>query len=454
MSKKKIIGLFLLSFAIAIIIGLPSSAADSVDILTSTRDNMNANRTWWTSLWELNYHSESTMSGTPSLSDMVFSQITQWFFALSLVAYLIILFMKMALLVNHGPSEILKSIYPFLISVILVTTLMVNNSANLKGVIFDLRTTMNTWPSLLLDANIVDSTPRQALADSLVTDRAQLKIASYLQQCKPLAPTGTVALPTDVLDPKVAGPMTLAAQQASAFRDCMKSVASVAQEELDKAEQDCGLFGNQVGTPAGEGCKLINRFTQKVVSSIDSVIKTEDEKLKTGTPSAIASLDSSTIGFLDFVAGMTANAASRPLLSASQWLYISFLELAMFLVGIGALINIPIALIPGRLNIAVGTLIAFLTLGLAQLMYIVTISVVALLLSHDQSVLFSDMRFPLALGVFAPIVSFLTVAVGGLAAANAFTGASFTAANTVVSAGASIIGNAGIAISRGSYGRR
>jgi hypothetical protein len=265
-----------------------------------------------------------------------------------------------------------------------------------------------------------------------------------------LAPTGTVALPTDVLDPKIAGPMTLAGQQAAAFRDCMKKVAFVAKEELDNAEQNCGIFGNK-STGDAVDCKFINRFGQKVTASIDSIIKTEDEKLKTGSP---PNLDSTGVAFFDFVAGMTANAANRPALAASQWLYISFLELAMFLVGIGALINVPVALIPGRLNIAVGTLIAFLTLGLANVMYVVTIGIVALLLSNDQSILFSDMRFPMALGVFAPIVSFLVVIAGGIAAANAFTGASFTATNVVFSAGSSIIGNAGAAISRGSYGRR
>jgi hypothetical protein len=232
----------------------------------------------------------------------------------------------------------------------------------------------------------------------------------------------------------------------------MQTVSRRAKIELLKAETNCGTVKiNGQQTQDTRNCKFANRFAEKVTASIDSIIKTEDEKLEKGIPSSGAD---SGIAFFDFVAGMTANAANRPALAASQWLYVSFLELAMFLVSLGALINVPIALIPGRLNIAVGTAIAFLTIGIAQVMYVITIGTVALLLSNDQSVLFSDMRFPMALGVFAPLTSFSVVVAGGMAAAHAFTGASFTAANVVVSAGSSIIGNAGVAVSRGSYGRR
>jgi hypothetical protein len=454
-TKKKLIVLFFAAFAIVLLVGLPSLGADSVDILTSTRDNMNANRAWWTSLWELNYKNTGTFAETPSLSNAVLAQITQWFFAISLIIYILLLMLKMCLLVDRGAVEILKNVFPFVFTVILVITLMTNNSSTLKLIIFDLRTTVNAWPALLLDANIIDSTPRQALTDTLVTDQAQLKIAVYLQQCKPLAPTGTAPLPTEVLGPNIAGPTTLAGQQAASFRDCMTKVAQVAKEELDKAGQNCVVFGQQVGSKTGDGkaCQFINRFGQKVTASIDSIIKTEEEKLKNGGPGS-STLDLAGIGFLDFIGGMTANAAFRPALAGTQWLYVSFLELAMFLTSLGALIIIPVALIPGRANIAIGTLMTFLTIGLAQLMYVITISTVALLLSNDQSTLFSDMRFPMALGIFAPVLSFAVVAVGGKAAAHAFMGASFTTANIFMSAGGSILGNAGVAISRSSYGRR
>ena len=137
-TKKRFITFLFISFAIVIIVGIaiPSFGADSVDILTSTKDSMAANSAWWTSLWELNYKNTTTFSDTPSLSNMVLAQITQWFFVVALIIYILMLIMKICFLIDRGPLEILKEVYPFILSVILVVTLMANNSANLKGILF------------------------------------------------------------------------------------------------------------------------------------------------------------------------------------------------------------------------------------------------------------------------------------------------------------------------------
>ena len=73
-----------------------------------------------------------------------------------------------------------------------------------------------------------------------------------------------------------------------------------------------------------------------------------------------------------------------------------------------------------------------MTIGLAKVAYIAVIGVVAAQISTSGTVLLTqDPRFFMALGVFAPAVSFAVVTAGGIAAAMSFRNQSIGAISTV-----------------------
>jgi hypothetical protein len=442
---------------ISLIIVLPSLAADdsSTSMLKASLDNMQQTEGWWDNQWKISFDPSQTATGTGSLSDYVYAKIAQYFIMMALIFWIVKFLFIAASLVDRGPKYVFQGAAPFLIGVVLLIVLMSNNGEKVKGICLDLRNILNSWPKALMGAQVADSTVRGALTDVLVTDKAQLRISFYAQQCAPQMTKGIAPLPaTRPTDPAEIEKLSKAEQQGYAFEDCMKTLQAVAQEELTKADSACtngfapGGFGSQSSPDA---CSMLKRFSAKTTETISSVLKTEVDKLSSGQD--VNYLFSQT-AFLDFIAGIGASAAYRPLLNATQSLFISFLELALFLTAISSLIMVPTALIPGRSNISISWFIVFLTVGLAKLMYVIVLGSVALQMSQDQTLLFSDMRFPIALGVAAPLVSLAVVTAGGFAAASSFTGStlSFVSGATVFlsSAGGSISS----ALSRYSHSRR
>ena len=122
-------------------------------------------------------------------------------------------------------------------------------------------------------------------------------------------------------------------------------------------------------------------------------------------------------------------------------MWISFLELAMFLNGLFAPMFFAVAIIPGKDKMAMLFIHEFLTIGLAKMAYVVVIGIVAVYNSSPNANLLDNIFF-MSLGIFAPAVSFAVVTVGGLGAASSYrsqsTGA-IAAVGGLVSSGAATI---------------
>ncbi len=126
----------------------------------------------------------------------------------------------------------------------------------------------------------------------------------------------------------------------------------------------------------------------------------------------------------------------------------------MWLDALFAPLFIAISIIPGRQHMFVAWLISFFTIGLAKLAYVIVIGIVAVRLS-DQTTLFgSDLRFPMALGLFGPGVSFAVVTGGGIAAAMSFRSQSVGALGAVAGVVTSAVATIGHSLSRNSDKRR
>ena len=122
-------------------------------------------------------------------------------------------------------------------------------------------------------------------------------------------------------------------------------------------------------------------------------------------------------------------------------MWISLLEMAMFLLALFAPIFIALSVVPGKQSMFNVWLIEFLTIGLAKLAYVIVIGLVSVQLASSDSG-FLDDTFFMSLGIFAPAVSFAVVVSGGFAAASSFksqsVGAVAIAAGTLSSGAATI----------------
>ncbi len=107
----------------------------------------------------------------------------------------------------------------------------------------------------------------------------------------------------------------------------------------------------------------------------------------------------------------------------------------MWLNALFAPIFVSLSLIPGKQKMFSFWLIEYLTIGLARFAYVALIGVVAIQISTSSTVILSqDQRFFMALGAFAPGVSFAVVVTGGIAAASSFRSQAVGTASVVSSA--------------------
>lgn len=96
----------------------------------------------------------------------------------------------------------------------------------------------------------------------------------------------------------------------------------------------------------------------------------------------------------------------------------------------------------------VAWLIGFLTIGFAKLAYVVVIGIISVQLSDQQILPESDIRFPLALGLFAPGVSLAVVTSGGIAAASSFRSQSVASVAFTTTIVTTTVGTIGYSLSR------
>jgi len=195
-----------------------------------------------------------------------------------------------------------------------------------------------------------------------------------------------------------------------------------------------------------DACAFTLEFLNKSTDILKQVNQTEQQKYtQNATP---GTSNTSKNDWLSFLAGMGASLAYGPILNFTQSLWTSFLEMAMWLSALFAPLFIASSLIPGRQNLTVAWLISFLTIGLAKLAYVIVIGIVSVQLTDQQAQFGYDLRFPLALGLFAPGVSLAVIAGGGLAAASSFRSQSVAVIGVTTNIVTGAVGTLGYSLAR------
>lgn len=424
-----------LASVICLLVVLPVRAQE---VLQTTLTNMQESEQWWDKLWKDTFDPSSTDLST-NISIYTFATAVRFLLMIGGIFWLFQYGQKMA--ESRGMPQILSTNTQFFIPVILVVIFLANQGLYSRLLAYGLRDVANSWSNGVLAMQISGQNIRSALADQMVTQDAKNVIALAAQKCMQM-PQPAVALPSTTRpasDPNK--PLTIQQEQAYDYLDCVQKLGALADQK-----KESGLTATCSSIPGvRDACGFFSKFMDKTKASVARVYTTEVEKFTKG---GILNPFAPSLGMSDFLAGTGATVAYGPILSFTQWLWTNFLEMAMWLDALFAPLFIAVSIIPGRQNMFGTWLISFLTIGLAKLAYVIVIGIVAVQLSAQTTLFASDLRFPMALGLFAPGVSFAVVTGGGIAAASSFRSQSTAVVGAVASTVSGAVATLSYSLSR------
>lgn len=422
-----------LAITVCLLVVIPVHAQE---VLQTTLTNMQQSEQWWDKLWQDTFDPKDL---TNSISIYTFSTAVRFILAVGLIFWLFQYGQKMV--ESKGMAQAISTNTQFFLPVVLIVIFLTNQGQYSRLLAYGLRDIVNSWSNGVMNTQIAGYNVRAALADQLVTQDSKDVITLQAQKCMQM-PQPAVALPSPTRPaPDPNNTLTIQQQQAYDYLECIKKLGILAKQKKEEAlTKTCSSIPGVRGT-----CGFFLKFIDQTIASVDKVFETETEKFTRGNaPNVLAP----SMGLFDFIGGAATSAAYGPILSFTQWLWTNFLEMAMWLSALFAPLFIAVSIIPGRQNMFVAWLISFLTIGLAKLAYVIVIGIVAIQLS-DQATLFgSDLRFPMALGLFAPGVSFAVVTGGGIAAAMSFRSQSVAVVGSAASAVTGAFASLGYSLSR------
>lgn len=393
-----------------VLIPIPVSAQQ---VLQTTMDSMQETEQWWDDVWKDTFD-PTVMVNNPipakNISIYSFKTAVEFILGVGLIFWLYQYgqsMMESKGLVS-GINVFFKSFLPILLIIIFLS----DQGLYSRVLAYGLRDTINSWAHGMMDLEIKGQNIRTALTDQLVTQAAKEEISLQANKCLQM-PQPAVALPASsrpAEDP--ANPLTIQQQQAYEYLECLEKLEDLAIAK--QTEANLKPFAS------------FRRFADTMTNTVGQVYQNEVAQRTSGVPNL-------TRGIADVLAGAVGSVAYGPVLSFTQWLWMSFLEMAMWLLGLFAPLFIATSIIPGRQNMFFFWLIEYFTIGLAKIAYIAVIAIVAAQLSTQNTLLASDMRFPMALGLFAPGVSLAVVTAGGIAAASSFRSQSIATAGAAAS---------------------
>lgn len=495
--NRRLIIAFLLGIGIVVLSAVPSRALDS-EILNQTAHNMVHIEAWWDDLWENTFNpppldaSPSSiangegMEGSTNLSLYAFAYPARLVLTIGVFGWIFQYGYK--IYESKGVADttniFFKMFFPFFIAVLLLA----DYGGNARMLAYAFRDISNSWSDGILELSIADINLRTALQDQLLTEDAKEAILQRWEACAAM-PQPEVALPSPYrptsLPPQAANPptnsdpntslpppppedgnssfppvppvsqgetapITLEQRQAYDYLDCLRNLSFYTKSELERAEQEQRC--------AGVGCRVFKnlyRLAYSVaITSYEQELEsrlTEDGLVDPGTRAELEALheariapdQAETLGidaelfymdtkeFMAFLMSPGKNA-----FFASQWMYMSFLELALFLMALLAPIYVAFSMIPGKRGMLGAWVIQSFTVAFARFAYFAIIGVFAVQRENPSNLAaVLDQTFFLTLGIFAPMISFSGAAIGGLAAASSYKSAA-------VGAGTAVLGTA------------
>jgi len=428
----------LLAVVVCFITAAPSFGL-GVDILNESLYNMQTTQEWWDNLWFITFSPDDAngLQGA-SLREYMFTTVVRWCLSLSMLFWCGKMILNSGKMMTSNLSGMLQIVTPYLLTLTIVILMLANNALVARAVPWGMRDNINMWRNGLMSAQIKDISVRDAISDVLITKQAADAIGAQAQKCSQMnAPAVVLPSPDRPTDAAQLKKLSTDQRHAYEYIDCLDKLQLVAEEQQKKAQEStCTSIPG-----VNQTCVFFAKFIDKTKNSILAAAQTERDKVKKGI---VYNPIFPATALMDYVSGMVSMSAFKSFFNNVQWVFISMMELGLWVDALIAPIAVALSLVPGQLNLTIAWLISFLTIGLAQIVYVAIVGAMAMALSQTQTFFFSDMRFEMAMGLFAPFVSTAILTGGGIAAARSYTnqsiGLTVAVVSTAVQIGTSAMG--------------
>lgn len=426
--------------------------AQEQQMLQSSLDQMKASQTWWDELWQKTFSPPPGSAGN-DLTAYWIANIARFFVVICLPFWLYQVGSDFAMSGTLG--AVMKVFGRYFLFAVLCISLLGNDAKMSRELSLGMRQIINNQANGLMQVQVNGLNMRSALSNQLAIRAQSDKAIAKAQECAAL-PRPSVVLTSPNRPPAdQQPPLTREQVQAYDYLDCVKAFQT--QIEADAAATRQTMCGGI----AGITCAAYDNWGRRLQNSVTRFISSEWQRYSNPTSFETAQRNGPPVTgampsfFLtDLLVGSAASAAWVPILNNIQWVYVSILELALFLSGLSAPIFAAMALIPGQLNTFIGWLIGFLTIGMMKIFYIMIIGAMAIVMSQQDTFLLSDLRFPMTIGIAAPLLA-TTMALGGAwAASKSFAGAITSSAGAAAGMASSGLGAMGFALARAVDKRR
>ncbi|MDJ0576749.1 MAG: hypothetical protein QNJ65_16470 [Xenococcaceae cyanobacterium MO_234.B1] len=441
-----------LGLAVIICLILLVKPALAHDILENSVNQMRETQEWWDDLWQDTFAPDpSNLSGNISIYS--FTRPVRFLVGIGLIFWLFDYGKKVVN--SRGMAHTIQIFTESLVPILLIVLFLANQGFYSRLLAYGLRDVVNSWSEGVLEQQILGEKLGSALKEQLLAESVKNEVRQQAEKCWQM-PRPEVILPSPqrpATNPD--NPLTIEQDQAYQYLECLDKLVLFIQEQEAAARRSESCEG---------GCAWFVSF-MKALDFAVSQSRENEIQMRTN--------DYNPIDPLGTIDPLERDRLERQLLAQSyrttadvvknlekkgwmyvftvvQWLWMSFLEMSMWLLGLFAPLFVALALIPGKQNMFVFWLIEFLSIGLAKLAYIALIGIVAVQISTETStvILSQDQRFFMALGVFAPGVSFAVVTSGAIAAATSFRNQSIGAISTGVGIASGSIATVIYSISR------
>ena len=370
-------------------------------------------------------------AGGNNLSLYFFTSATRTILAIALIGWLFSY--GRAMIESPTMAQGIHTFFKLFTPVILALVFISNQGYYSRILAQGMRSMVNSWSEGVMNLTITDYSIRAAIQDQLITENVKQEIVRQFNTCEAINPP-EVALPGATRPTPGSGAEITDAQRKNyEYLECLGRVQEYAQEQLDIAERErlcsnnfCKAYRKLADAITGvsAGIKKLEEFRRTNADKLDDPeIQQELQFIRERVGFSQLGFDISqgNTGFLkdskEIIISLTN--PDQAFLYFTQWMWISFLELAMFLNGLFAPMFFAVSMIPGKDKMVNVFLVEFLTIGLAKMAYVLIIGLVAVQQS-SPSALITDNAFFMSLGIFAPLVSMTIVTIGGLGAAGSY----------------------------------
>lgn len=449
---------------ICLLINVKASAAEELGILDITERGMKATEAWWDNLWVDTFDPPGEDNGNISIYS--FANPVRFLLATGTIFWMVDYGKKMSQ--SQGMVNTLTISFDSSWRILLIVLFLTDQGVYSRFLAYGLRDITYSWSEGLMQQKIVEVRIKDAIEGQLLIEEVKNQIRRQGEKCMQL-PRPAVILPSadrPSVDP--GNRLTIEQDQAYRYLECLDKLRVFIEDKREEALsiRQCGL-----------ACRLFKAWMKTLFTDLDRGI-IEERRLRIPGYRNIDDNKAeetyySIYSMVDFMQHFERKGWTGTF-AITQWIWITFLEGAMWLSGLFAPLFIASALIPSKEKMFEIWLIDILTIGLARLAYVALIGVVAVQIStadpalkgetgetpaysasnKEVFLLSNDDRFLMAMGVFAPAVSLTVVGAGALAAASSYRSQSVSAVAAVSGIATGSIASVAYTLSRHADKRR